>query len=108
MLERYKKCIAAGGDYSEGDFSIKVLIRKKYENLFNDPHTKVKERSLSYYLPIPGGKIVGYIPFPRLVTHYKMQTALSRIWTRITVSISYDDNHHTTSTSKYKLLWNAH
>ena len=25
-----------------------------------------------------------------------MQSATSRIWTRVTVSISYDDNHYTT------------
>ena len=43
FLERYNKCIAAGGDYFEGDksfmrvLSIKVLIRKKSRNLFNDP-----------------------------------------------------------------------
>ena len=43
LLERYNKCIAAGGDYFEGDssficvLSIKVSIRKKCGNLFNDP-----------------------------------------------------------------------
>ena len=43
LLERYNKCIAAGGDYFEGDksfmrvLSIKVSIRKKSGNLFNDP-----------------------------------------------------------------------
>ena len=42
LLEWYK-CIAAGGDYFEGDLSfmrvlsIKVPIRKKSGNLFNDP-----------------------------------------------------------------------
>ena len=40
LLERYK-CIAAGGDYFEESFmcvlSIKVAIRKKSGNLFNDP-----------------------------------------------------------------------
>ena len=42
LLERYK-CIAAGGDYFEGDqnfmcvLSINVPIRKKSGNLFNDP-----------------------------------------------------------------------
>ena len=41
LLERYK-CIAAGGDYFEEDYScmyvlsIKVPIRKKSGNLFND------------------------------------------------------------------------
>ena len=43
LLERYNKCIAAGGDYFDGDksfmcvLSIKVPIRKKSGNLFNDP-----------------------------------------------------------------------
>ena len=43
LLKRYNKCIAAGGDYFEGDksfmcvLSIKVPIRKKSGNLFNDP-----------------------------------------------------------------------
>ena len=30
-----------------------------------------------------------------------MQLAWSRIWTRVAVSISYDDNHYTTGTSGY-------
>ena len=43
LLERYNKWIAAGGDYFEGDKSfmcvllIKLPIRKKSGNLFNDP-----------------------------------------------------------------------
>ena len=38
LLEQYSKCIAAGRDYFEGDQnSIKVPIRKKSRNLFNDP-----------------------------------------------------------------------
>ena len=43
LLERYNKCIAAGGDYIEGDLcfmcvqSIKVPIGKKSGNLFNEP-----------------------------------------------------------------------
>ena len=43
LLERYNKCIAAGGDYFERDYSfmcvlsIKLPIRKKSGNLFNDP-----------------------------------------------------------------------
>ena len=42
LLERYNKCIAAGGDYFEGGLnfmcvlSIKVPIQKKSGNLFND------------------------------------------------------------------------
>ena len=51
LLEWYNKCIAAGGDYLEGDYSfmcvlsIKVPLRKKSENLFNDPRTLAKSTS---------------------------------------------------------------
>ena len=43
LLERYSKCIAAGGDYFKRGLSfmsvlsIKVPIWKKSGNLFNDP-----------------------------------------------------------------------
>ena len=43
LLERYNKCISAGGDYFEGDecsmcvLSIKVPERKKAGNFLNDP-----------------------------------------------------------------------
>ena len=46
LLERYK-CIIAGGDYLEGDYSfmcvllIKVSIRKMSGNLFNDPRIHI-------------------------------------------------------------------
>ena len=43
LLERYNKCIAAGGDYFEGDsslmcvLSIKVSLGNKSGNLFIEP-----------------------------------------------------------------------
>ena len=43
VLERYKKCIAAGRDSFEGEYSfmcvlsINVPVQKKSGNLFNDP-----------------------------------------------------------------------
>ena len=52
LLERYNKCITAGGDYFEGDksfmcvLSIKVPMRKKSGNLFNDPRTCVSSYML--------------------------------------------------------------
>ena len=45
LLERYNKCIAAGGDYFERELSfmcvlsIKVPTRKKSGNLFDNPRT---------------------------------------------------------------------
>ena len=32
-----------------------------------------------------------------------MQSASSKIWTRVAVSISYDDNHYPTGTSKFPI-----
>ena len=58
--------------------------------------TKAKEPSLSYYLPIAGRRMIGFIPFPRVLVLCEMQSVWSRIWTRVAVIISYDDNHYTT------------
>ena len=52
--------------------------------------TKAEEPSLSYYLPIAGGRIIGFIPFPRVLVLCEMQSVSSRTWTRVAVSISYD------------------
>ena len=58
-----------------------------------------EEPSLSYYLPIAGGRIIGFIPFPRVLVLCEMQSVSSRIWTRIAMFISYGDNDYTTGTS---------
>ena len=58
-----------------------------------------EEPSLSYYLPIAGGRIIGFIPFPRVLVLCEMQSVSSRIWTRIAVLISYGDNDYTAGTS---------
>ena len=61
--------------------------------------TKAEESSLPYYLPIAEGRIIGFIPFSRLLVLCEMQSVASTIWTRVAVSISYDYNHCTTGTS---------
>ena len=55
---------------------------------------KAEEPIIPYYLPIAGGRITGFIPFPRVLVLCEMQLVSARIWTRIAVSISYDDNHY--------------
>ena len=50
-------------------------------------------------LVCPRGRIIGFIPFPRVLELCEMQSVRSRIWTRVAVSISSDDNHYTTSTN---------
>ena len=55
LLEWYKKCIAAGGDYFKGDksfmcvLSIKVPLRKKSGNLFDDPRIQDVLKSYHFY-----------------------------------------------------------
>ena len=57
-----------------------------------------EEPSLSYYVPIAGGRIIRFIPFPRVLVLCEMQSFSSRIWTLVAGSISYDYNHYTTGT----------
>ena len=61
---------------------------------------KAEETSLHYYLPIAGEIVIGFIPFPRVLVMCEMQSVSSRIWTRVAVSITYDDNHYTMGTSR--------
>ena len=37
---------------------------------------KAEEPCLSYYLPIAGGRIIGFIPFPRVLVLCEMQSVL--------------------------------
>ena len=48
---------------------------------------------MSYYLLIAGGRIVGCILFLMSLAKWEMQTAWSRIWTRVPVFISFDNNY---------------
>ena len=61
--------------------------------------TKAEEHSLPYYLPIAGGRITGFILFPRILVLCEIQLVSSRIWTSVAVSDFYDDKYYTTSTS---------
>ena len=67
--------------------------------------TKAEEHSLPYYLPIAGGRIIGSIPFPRVLVPCEMQSVSSKIWTRVAASISYDDKHFTPGTFSYWQIW---
>ena len=60
----------------------------------NSYHSKIKESSLLYYLPI-----AGFIPFPRALTLCEMQTAWSRSWTQINKFIFNEDIPYTTHVS---------
>ena len=64
-------------------------------------------------LLIAGGRIIRVLLFPRVLLLCEMHSVSSRIWTHVTVSISYDDNHYTTGTSilfvcTYSLFYLTH
>ena len=61
---------------------------------------KAEEPSLPYNLLIAERRIVGFIPFSRVLVLCEMQMSLSRILIRVTVFIFYDDNHYNTDTVK--------
>ena len=59
-----------------------------------------KEPSLPDYLFTSSGMIAGYILFRRVLVLCEKQSASSRVWTQLTMSVSYGDNHYTTYTSQ--------
>ena len=67
--------------------------------------TKLEKPSLTYYSTIAGGRIIVFITFPRILVLCEMQSVASRIWTCFVVSMTYDDNHYTTSPSTINVLY---
>ena len=70
-----------GQDVTQGKFFKRSLTGLNSE--FSFPRTscltKAEEPSLSYYLPLAGGRIIGFIPFPRVSVLCEMQSVSSRI-----------------------------
>ena len=81
-------------------YDIRSILKRSLTGL-NSPTlvASPEEPSLPYYFPIAEGRIIGFIPFPRVLVLCEVQSVSSRIWTRIAVSISYEDNNYTTGTS---------
>ena len=79
-------------------------LNSEFSFFYTSCLTKAEESSLPYYLPIAGGRIIGFILFPRVLVLCEMQSVSSRIWTRVAMSISYDNNHYTTGTFEILLF----
>ena len=63
-----------------------------------------KEPSLHYYLPITRWRIIGFIPFSRVLALWELQTASSEIWSRVAAPIFCD---HVTNGKVKKLRGNS-
>ena len=61
------------------------------------PHQRWRNQSALLFTH--SWRIIGFIPFQKVLVLCEMQSVLSRIWTRVAVSISYNDNHYTMGTS---------
>ena len=53
-------------------------------------YAKIDKFKLPYYLPLAGGKIVGFISFLCILAIHEMQTVSSKILIRFTMSISFN------------------
>ena len=94
-----------GQDMTQGHFLKRLTgLNSQFSFSLNSCLTKAAKPSLPYYLPIAGGRIIGFIPFPRVLVLCEMQLVSFRIWTRVAVPISYDDNHYTTGTICYLFI----
>ena len=54
-------------------------LNSEFSFSYTSCHTKAEEPSLPYYLRITGGRIIGFIPFPRVLVLCEMQSVSSRI-----------------------------
>ena len=68
-------------------------LNSEFSFSLTDCLSKAREPILPYYLPIAGGRIIVLITFPRVLVPCEMQSASPRIWTRIGMSISSNENH---------------
>ena len=89
---------SARAGYDTRSIFKRCLTGLNSEFSFSSCLTKTEDPSRPYYLPIAGGRIIGFIPFPRVLVLCEMQSVSYRIWIRVAVRISYDVNHYTRGT----------
>ena len=84
---------------TQAGYDTRSIFKRSLIQSFPSPGLDAEETSLSYYLPIAGGRIIGFIPFPRVLALCEIQSVSTGIWTHVAMSISYDGNHYITGTS---------
>ena len=74
-----------GQNMTQGQFFKQSLtgLNSEFSFSLTSCLNKADHPSLSYYLPIAGGTIIGLIPFPRVLVLCEMQSISSWIWTRV-------------------------
>ena len=72
-----------------------AALRSEFSFSWTGCRSKTKEFRSLYNLPIAAGKTHGFIFFLNWFTRRKIGIALSRIWTSVSNSISYENNVYT-------------
>ena len=67
-----------GQDMTQGQF-LSGGLNSEFSFSETSVLIKAEEPSLPYYLPIAGGGITGFIPFPRVLVLCEMQSVSSKI-----------------------------
>ena len=78
-------------------------LNKEFSFPLMSCHIKAKEPNLLFSFSVAGGRVDGFIPFPRILTRREISNASSRIRTYVAVSISNHDIYYTTSISQESL-----
>ena len=63
-----------GQDLTKGQF-LSGGLNSEFSFSYTSCLAKAEEPCLPYYLPIAGGRIIGYIPFPRVLVLCEMQSS---------------------------------
>ena len=81
MVIPYLPTPPIGQDMTQGQFFKRSLtgLNSEFSFSYTSCLTKAEEPSLPYYLSIAGGRIIGFIPFPRVLVLCEMQSVSSKI-----------------------------
>ena len=81
-LYTYLPTPSLGHVMTQGHFFKRSLTGLNSEFSFSETSclTKAEEPSLPYYLPIAGGRTIGFIPFPKVQAQCEMQSVTITPW----------------------------
>ena len=100
-LTPYLSTPPLGLDMTQGQFFKRSLTGFNSEfSFYTSCLTKAEQISLPYYLPIAGGRIIGFTPFPRVLVLCENAISLVQDLNSCRhVPFPTTDNHYTTVTS---------
>ena len=79
--KRYDMMMIFTNSSARAGYDTRLIFKRSLTGLNSETSclTKAEEPSLPYYLLIAGGRIIGFIPFPKVLALCEMQSVSSRI-----------------------------